>query len=504
MKDRVGLSSDITLSRRVQLAVLAHIRHTHTRYDELLTQTDWAHARKLVEPVCLDILVRWRGDEETGRDQLDEILREVIVISDSDSDLEDDDSGGDDEDDEGDSQEKSDLEEQPLAQTEPAIKSAGTSRRSRKPRKGATKAKKAVQKSKGTKTRRMLRRQAARWDEAVRRNLANSGGNAPALVQAQVPAPAPAPGMGRSVSHGSYPHRLELVDRTVSQPDYSLQYIHGNSNRSRDMQSGPRRDTLIDEYDPRAPLLPRMRVDAGAPRLPELSLAGNEPFYILNPPPPHRLLLRDPPRYDQVMPLDYGPPPARPMEVLRSPVGHQYQDLLVHSIEPHKPLSPMPGSEMRQDEVFAHRRVVSDDRSSHFRTSYRDAAPPQNSARTLMIEDAGMNPNQVAVRAHRDIRERLGLDDDCEILEIRQLPPRRQWVPVREEEMAPPEHMSRPRDGHGYAEPLTPQEYAPHPVIPRPVQVPVPVRPEARQRPSTVEPAIFVRRVENRRHVSHV
>lgn len=41
------------------------------------------NARKLVEPVCLDIIVKWRGDEETGRDQLDEILREVVIITDS-------------------------------------------------------------------------------------------------------------------------------------------------------------------------------------------------------------------------------------------------------------------------------------------------------------------------------------------------------------------------------------------------------------------------------------
>ncbi|KAK1239448.1 hypothetical protein MKX07_008936 [Trichoderma sp. CBMAI-0711] len=38
------------------------------------------------ESLCLDILVKWRGDEETGRDQLDEILREVVVISDSEDD----------------------------------------------------------------------------------------------------------------------------------------------------------------------------------------------------------------------------------------------------------------------------------------------------------------------------------------------------------------------------------------------------------------------------------
>ncbi|KND94519.1 hypothetical protein TOPH_00850 [Tolypocladium ophioglossoides CBS 100239] len=82
----VGLSDDIPLSRRAQLAVLAHIRHTHTRYDQLLRETDYQNARRAVESLSLDILVKWRGDEETGRDQLDEILREVVVISDSEDD----------------------------------------------------------------------------------------------------------------------------------------------------------------------------------------------------------------------------------------------------------------------------------------------------------------------------------------------------------------------------------------------------------------------------------
>ena len=79
----VGLQTNIPLSRRVQLAVLAHIRHTHTRYDKLLRETTWMNARKVVEPVCLDVLVKWRGDEETGRDQMDEIIREVVIITDS-------------------------------------------------------------------------------------------------------------------------------------------------------------------------------------------------------------------------------------------------------------------------------------------------------------------------------------------------------------------------------------------------------------------------------------
>lgn len=52
----------------------------------MLKQTTWERARKTVESVCLDIIVKWRGDEENGRDQLDTILREVVVISDSEDD----------------------------------------------------------------------------------------------------------------------------------------------------------------------------------------------------------------------------------------------------------------------------------------------------------------------------------------------------------------------------------------------------------------------------------
>lgn len=92
----VGLSNDLTLSRRVQLAVLAHIRHRHTRYDSLLKETTWQHARKTVEAVCLDIIVKWRGDEENGRDTLDSILREVVVISDSEGEDDSDDEDSDD------------------------------------------------------------------------------------------------------------------------------------------------------------------------------------------------------------------------------------------------------------------------------------------------------------------------------------------------------------------------------------------------------------------------
>ncbi|CAK7228858.1 hypothetical protein SEUCBS140593_007051 [Sporothrix eucalyptigena] len=73
--------------------------------------------------LCLDVLVKWRGDEETGRDQLDEILREVIVISDSEG--EDDDDNG--EDDEADSSgvESGDLAAEPSYLPYPAAGATG-------------------------------------------------------------------------------------------------------------------------------------------------------------------------------------------------------------------------------------------------------------------------------------------------------------------------------------------------------------------------------------------
>lgn len=103
----VGLQADIPLSRRVQLAVLAHIRHTHTRYDLLLKETSWENARKVVEPICLDFIIKWRGDEETGRDQISEILREIVVISDSENSS--DDSFDDDDDDYEDSSDEGEV-----------------------------------------------------------------------------------------------------------------------------------------------------------------------------------------------------------------------------------------------------------------------------------------------------------------------------------------------------------------------------------------------------------
>jgi hypothetical protein len=68
------------------------------------------NARKAVEPVCLDVLVRWRGDEETGRDQMDEILREVVIITDSE-----------DSDDSSEDEESSDDDSEPTSTSSGAI-----------------------------------------------------------------------------------------------------------------------------------------------------------------------------------------------------------------------------------------------------------------------------------------------------------------------------------------------------------------------------------------------
>lgn len=78
----------MTLVRRAQLAVIAHIRHVYTDYDRMLKQGTWHEARQHVEQLCLDKLLRWRGDE-ADVNNVDEMLREVIVIPD-DEDEEDD------------------------------------------------------------------------------------------------------------------------------------------------------------------------------------------------------------------------------------------------------------------------------------------------------------------------------------------------------------------------------------------------------------------------------
>ncbi|KAI9711443.1 MAG: hypothetical protein M1812_007188 [Candelaria pacifica] len=86
--NKVGTADSLPLARRVQLAVVAHIRHVYTEYDNLLRTGPWIEARKKVEEACVYRLVRWRGDEDTGgNDDLEQIVREVVVISDDESDI---------------------------------------------------------------------------------------------------------------------------------------------------------------------------------------------------------------------------------------------------------------------------------------------------------------------------------------------------------------------------------------------------------------------------------
>ncbi|KAG5293529.1 DUF2293 superfamily domain-containing protein [Histoplasma capsulatum G186AR] len=88
-KRKVGTAVELPLARRVQLAVVAHIRHVYTDYDRLLRITSFQDARAAVEEPTLAKLVQWRGDDENGKTVLEDVFREVIVISDDEDDEED-------------------------------------------------------------------------------------------------------------------------------------------------------------------------------------------------------------------------------------------------------------------------------------------------------------------------------------------------------------------------------------------------------------------------------
>ena len=70
--------------RKANLAVVAHIRHTYTNYDELLRNgVSWAEARRGVEQFTLDKLISWRGEDDQDDDPyMEDVLREVVIISD--------------------------------------------------------------------------------------------------------------------------------------------------------------------------------------------------------------------------------------------------------------------------------------------------------------------------------------------------------------------------------------------------------------------------------------
>lgn len=82
----MGTAEEIPLVRRAQLSVVAHVRHIYTQYDKLLRTLPYNEARHSVEKDTLMKLIEWRGDENTVDEATqraaDELLREVIVISD--------------------------------------------------------------------------------------------------------------------------------------------------------------------------------------------------------------------------------------------------------------------------------------------------------------------------------------------------------------------------------------------------------------------------------------
>ncbi|KAK5168024.1 uncharacterized protein LTR77_006591 [Saxophila tyrrhenica] len=88
---RVGTSKDVSMTRRVQLAVLSHIRHQHTDYDYLLRAFGWERARREVEPYSVKIIKEWQGENAQDDDsELEWCKREVFVIPDDDDEEDED------------------------------------------------------------------------------------------------------------------------------------------------------------------------------------------------------------------------------------------------------------------------------------------------------------------------------------------------------------------------------------------------------------------------------
>jgi Uncharacterized conserved protein (DUF2293) len=66
---------------------MAHIRHVHTDYDQLLKSTSRNLARLKIEPKCLRVLLKWRGEDDEV--DVEERTEEVIIIEDSEDESED-------------------------------------------------------------------------------------------------------------------------------------------------------------------------------------------------------------------------------------------------------------------------------------------------------------------------------------------------------------------------------------------------------------------------------
>ncbi|RMZ84418.1 hypothetical protein DV738_g461, partial [Chaetothyriales sp. CBS 135597] len=86
---KVGTADEIPLVRRAQLSVVAHIRHVYTDYDKRIKRMPYNEARHAVEGDTLKKLVEWTADDdaqnEKKRQAVQDIFREVIVLSDDEA-----------------------------------------------------------------------------------------------------------------------------------------------------------------------------------------------------------------------------------------------------------------------------------------------------------------------------------------------------------------------------------------------------------------------------------
>ncbi|KAL1389557.1 hypothetical protein HDK64DRAFT_307461 [Phyllosticta capitalensis] len=83
---RVGNATNLSIERRVQMAVLAHVRHQHTDYDRLLKEVGYIEARKRVERPCIEKILEWRGEANDDDEEMEDDFREIIVLDDDDDD----------------------------------------------------------------------------------------------------------------------------------------------------------------------------------------------------------------------------------------------------------------------------------------------------------------------------------------------------------------------------------------------------------------------------------
>jgi len=171
------------------------------------------NARKVVEPICLDVLVKWRGDEETGRDQMEEILREVIVLTDSeesDDSSEEDDSSDDDDDEASSASTGSISQPSSRNQYRPAQPQSEAPRLQGSALSADTLVKDNAIVSRDKKAQRGFKRYQAAWDHARTRQQENpripEAGHGGTTVEGQ-PSRRPMSGMASSQTGAQYPNQ---------------------------------------------------------------------------------------------------------------------------------------------------------------------------------------------------------------------------------------------------------------------------------------------------------